>query len=54
MRRYQDDGRLTAELECGHLMHCTRYPVAKALRCPDCLPVRTYTPPPTAPEETAR
>lgn len=46
LRRYTPPGDvLTADLECGHTMPCSRWPMATALRCPDCPPVRTYVPP---------
>lgn len=45
LRRYRDTGGIQwADLECGHTEPCTTLPVATALRCRECLPVRITRP----------
>jgi hypothetical protein len=44
LRRYRDPLGLLAELECGHTEPCVARPIATALRCRTCLPVRTAPP----------
>lgn len=36
--RWREAGVLWAELECEHQVPCTSRPIAKALRCSECLP----------------
>ncbi len=50
LRRWRDTAGTWALLECQHTEPCSSQPIATALRCRECLPVRTIA---TSAEESA-